>query len=274
MTEKKKLLKITGTKTVLLTVMLLIAAVMMQSLLTGCGSDQSDKKESDSDKKTVETQAATEFTVTPADEEECAAFAKNLVGVWTSYTEQGEPYTYTFNKDGSVQYKQEGKNPKEYTYTFEDGMLTVKNDKTTHVYQCSKDAVDMMARLHNGEWQNNVFLMAEKIPDFGGCVYIEDDILYMADKCMCKESSLNSFDGKSIEGDWVGVIGDTVNFAADGSYTYVKNADTFKGTYTVDFKKYTLDITINGTTNKHDKKTWGISGRVLHIGKQYYFKLS
>lgn len=250
---------------------LLVITTVLWTLfsVSGCASDSSAKEET-----TVETQAPTEFSVTPADDKDVESFSKNLIGTWLSYTEEGKAYTYTFNKDGSLLFKQDGKDDQKYTYTFEDGLLSVKNSKHTHVYQCSKDAVGMMARLHNGEWQNDFVVMAEKIDNFGGCVYITDDIMYMGEKCLCKDSSIKSFDGKSLEGEWVGVVGDTVSFASDGSYTYVKNADTFNGSYAVDFKKVTLDITIGEKTNHHDKDTWGLDGRILHIGKQYYFKLS
>ena len=263
--------KKSGKNTILIIVVLLViaaAAVYFIFFRNGGLTGGSEKKNN-----TAETQKATEFSITPADEEDAALFTDSLVGVWTSYTEEGEPYTYSFEKDGSLHYQQEGKDSKEYTYSFEDGLLTVKDSKRTHVYQLSKDAVGMMARLHNGEWQNDFAIIAEDIPNFGGCVYIADGIMYLGDKCMCKNDALDDFDGKSLEGEWVGVVGDTVDFAADGSYTYIKNADTFKGSYAVDFDKNTLDITINGTTNAHDKDSWGISGRVLHIGKQYYFKV-
>ena len=231
-------------------------------------------KDADNKAKTVEKQPATEFSVTPCDEEDIALFTKTLEGVWTSYTEEGVAFTYTFNKDGSIRYKKDGADAEDYSYTFKDGLLTVKGGKRPHVYQLSKDAVGMMARMHNGEYQNYFAIYAEKVPNFGGCVYITDDILYLGDICLCKDSSMSRFDGKSIEGDWIGAVGDTVNFASDGSYTYIKNADTYKGTYQADLAKKTLDITISGKTNHHDKDTWGISGRTLHIGKQYYFKLS
>lgn len=267
MTEIKK----SGKKIIAVIQILLVisTAVCALFIVSGCSSGNSEK-----DETTVETQAPTEFSVTPADDKEIESFSKNVIGTWQSYTEKGKAYTYTFNKDGSLLFKQDGMADQKYTYSFKDGLLTVKNSKHTHVYQCSRDAVGMMARLHNGEWQNDFVTMAEKIDNFGGCVYIEDDIMYMGEKCLCRDSSIKKFDGKSIEGDWVGAVGDTVNFAADGSYTYVKNADKYSGKYAVDFKKYTLDITIGQRSNHHDKDSWGISGRILHIGKQYYFKLS
>ena len=76
------------------------------------------------------------------------------------------------------------------------------------------------------------------------------------------------------KGKWIGVIGDVLDFSDDGTYQYIQNAVEYNGAYRVDFDKLSLDITINGKTNPHDQDQWGLSGRVLHIGKQYYFKLT
>lgn len=233
------------------------------------------EKKSDTDqKKAVETQAATEFDVTPADDEDVRLVSDALNGVWASYTDKGVPFTYSFSEDGSVRYKKDGENAVDYTYTFEDGFLTIKNDKKSFVYQCSKDAVGMMARMQYGEWKSAFSEMGEKITDFNGCVYIVDDLMYLGSICLCRDDSIKNFKVTSLEGDWLGAVGDTINFASDGSYTYVQNAEEYHGTYQVDPDKKLLNIVINNHSTDYDEEKWGLDGRVFHIDDQYYFKVS
>lgn len=226
-----------------------------------------------SDKKPAATQAATEFVITPCDKEDEAIFTEALPGVWTSYTKDGVPYTYNFKEDGSVRYKKDGENAVDYTYTFKDGLLTIKGSEKNFVYQCSKDAVGMMTKLRNGQWQNLFAETAEEIPDFNGCVYIVDDVMYMGSVCLCRDDSLSGFETTSLEGDWLGAAGDTISFASDGTYTYVCNAEEVNGSYAVDEDKNTLTIKLSKET-VYEKDHWGLDGRVFHIENQYYFKLT
>ena len=254
---------------------LAIAAVVGYFLFFHNGGVFTDKtKKSDSISTEAETQKPTVLEITPCDKEDEDMMSKSLVGKWYSYTEQGVPFTYTFDKNGTALYQKEGKKPVEFTYTFKDGLLTLVNPKKTYVYQCSKDAVGMMARMQNGQWQYNFNELAKKIPHFSGCVYILDDIMYLGDECLCGSDTIHQSSGESLVGEWVGVVGDVVTFDADGSYNYVNHTSEFKGTYDVDFDKQTLAITINGKTNDHDKDQWGLDGRVLRVGKQYYFRAS
>ena len=232
------------------------------------------KNADDSSKKPAATETATEFTITPCDDEDAKIFADSLVGVWSSYTKKGEPYTYSFDKDGSVRYKKDGENAVDYTYTFKDGLLTIKGAEKSCVYRCSKDAVGMMAKLNYGEWKTLFEKTAEELPGFNGCVYIADDIMYLGTVCLCRDDRLEGFENSTLEGDWIGVSGDTISFAADGSYTYVENAETYYGNYTVDYDKKKLGITLNGKTTDYAGDKWGLDGRVFHIDKQYYFKLA
>ena len=84
---------------------------------------------------TAETQAPTEFAITACTEDEAAVFSSALVGEWQSYSDKGVAFTYTFDKDGTVTYREDGKDAEAYTYTFKDGFLNVSNSEKTHVYQ-------------------------------------------------------------------------------------------------------------------------------------------
>ena len=220
------------------------------------------------------TEAATEFTIVPCTDEEAASLSKGIVGAWSSYNKEGEPYTYSFDKDGKVRYQIHDHDPIDYTYTVKDGYLTIQNDDSKFVYQCSKDAVGMMARLHNGEWQTDFTKIAETVPDFNGCVYIDGDILYLGKVCLCRSDALKDADNAALEGDWVGVIGDTISFKSDGKYEYVENAEKFYGTYTVDNDKQTLTLKLSEEPVVYKKGEWGIDGRVFFIKGRYYFKAS
>ncbi len=232
------------------------------------------KNDTSAASKAPATTAATEFVITPGDAEDEQLFRKSLIGAWSSYTKDGEAYTYTFDQDGSVRYKKEGENAVDYSYTFKDGLLTIKGGEKDFVYQCSKDAVGMMANLQQGAWKNLFSKTAEKIPGFNGCVYIVDDFMYMGTVCLCRDDRLDGFDLKSIDGDWLGVMGDTIRFDKDGKYTYVNNAEKARGEYVADFDKKTLTITLNGKSTEYDADCWGLNGRVFRIENQYYFKLS
>lgn len=271
-TQQKK--KNTGV-IVAVILILAIAAVAGYFLFFHNGGVFTDKsKKTDSIATEAETQKPTLMEITPCDKEDEEMMLKSLVGKWYSYTDQGVPYTYTFDKNGTALYQKEGKKDVEFTYTFKDGMLTLVNSKKTYVYQCSKDAVGMMANTQNGKWQYNFNELAKETPNFSGCVYILDDIMYLGDDCLCGEDTIHQSSGDSLIGEWIGVVGDVVTFNVDGSYNYINHATEFNGTYEVDFDKQTLAITINGKTNDHDKDQWGLDGRVLRVGKQYYFRAS
>ena len=269
MEQKKK----TGKAKVLIgvVIVLALAAGIVYFLFFHRGAENN---KNDASGDTKETVAATEFVITPCDKEDEELFIKALPGSWSSYTAEGKLYTYTFEEDGSVRYKKDGENAVDFTYTFSDGLLTIKGSDKDFVYQCSKDAVGMMAKLHNGEWQSVFAKAGETIPDFNGCIYIVDDVMYMGSVCLCNDSTLDEYEGTSLEGEWLGVKGDTIKFNADGSYNYVENAESYYGSYVYDEDKHELSLTLGETTTKYTDSMWGLEGRFFNIGMKYYFKLT
>jgi hypothetical protein len=235
-------------------------------------SNQSQKKSAAKSANTS-TESATEYVITSCDEEDEKLFPEAIIGSWSSYTKDGVAYSYSFDKDGGVRYTKDGEDPADYTYTFGDGYLTIKTDKKSFVYQLSPDAAGMMARMKYGEWNRLFAAEAEKTPDFNGCVYIVDDIMYFGSVCLCRSDRLDAGDNDSLVGDWIGASGDTLTFSSDGSYTYVENAEKYNGDYTVDYDSNELTLTLGDTTTKSTEGMWGLNGRVFNIGKQYYFKL-
>ena len=247
---------------------MIVAAALFILSLTACGG--SGKKEEAS---SVPTEAATEYVITPAGSDEIQRFSEALVGSWSSYTKDGVAYTYDFDADGGVRYQKDGEEAENFTYTLENDRLTITTDKKSFVYQCSKDAVDMMAKLHNGEWQQLYANTEKSITDFNGYVYIENDILYLGSVCLCRTDSLKTGDEPSVVGEWLGAAGDKIIFGEDGSYLYIDNATEYNGTYTVDFENQKLTLILADNTTAYTKSMWGLDGRVFHIGKQYYFKI-
>lgn len=252
---------------VIVLIVLIVAAAAIFAVVTFTNRQKQDAK------KTVPTEAATEITITPADKEDSELFLKALPGTWSSYTKEGVAYTYTFEENGTVHYKKNGENAVDYTYVLKDDLLTIKGSQKSFVYQLSKDAVGMMANLHYGQIKNLFAKSEETIRDFNGCVYINDDFLYLGTVCMIRDDKVKT-DDASLEGDWLGVVGDKLTFNANGSYDYLDNSEKYKGKYTVSEDGKQLTLTLSGNTNDYDDTLWGINGRVLHIKNQYYFKLS
>lgn len=248
-------------------VILAVVAAAAVIIIMNSRPDQTDKKEKAQKKQEKEV-----VTVTPCDAEDEKIFSDSLIGKWSSYTKDGVAFTYSFDKDGTAHYKKDGENAIEYTYTFEDGIFTIKGADKNFAYLCSKDAVGMAANHHYGAIQTMYAEKAEEIPDFNGCVYISDDFMYLGTVCLCKDDKLAGFDNNTIEGDWLGVKGDTVSFSADGSYSYHDDGEEYNGQYSVNSADGALSITLRNKTD-FSKDKWGIDGRVLHIDKQYYFKV-
>lgn len=264
--SKKKILVVVA--------IILVAAIAAAAVIWIFNSNNDRKNAADDEKKTAATQIASKkISVTPCDEEDAQIFSDSLTGAWSSYTKDGVAFTYTFEDDGTVHYKKDGENAEEYTYTFEDGLFSIKSAEKNFVYQCSKDAVGMMADYDYGAVKNFFAEKEEEIPDFNGCVYIADDFMYLGTVCLCRDDKLGGFDGTTIEGDWLGVSGDTVHFSSDGKYVYRDGGADYNGTYSVDDEKKVLTITLTNTT-EYDKTKWGIEGRVLHIDNRYFFKVS
>lgn len=246
----------------------LLTVALLAVMLCACGN--SEKKDT-SKASAPATVAATEFVITACTADEAADFQKNLVGSWSSYNKDGVAYTYIFDDKGGVSYQKDGEDAVAYTYAFEKDYLTIKSDKKSFVYQCSRDAVGMMAKLKDGEWQNAYADVETRVEGFNGCVYIDGDILYLGSVCLCRTDKLNS-ENMSVEGEWIGAVGDVIAFNADGSYHYTDHATEYDGSYTVDLKKNELALTLAGKTTNYTKGMWGLAGIVFHIGNQYYFK--
>ena len=270
MEEKKKF----GSAKVIISIILIlaIAGAAVYFIFFNNKNHNNDQKASNS--KTTQTEFQIDYTITPCDKEDAELFEKALPGSWSSYNGDGVPFTYIFDEDGSVRYKKDGENAKDFTYSFKDGMLTIKGAEKSFVYQCSKDAVGMMAKMPYGSWQAMFAEIAKTIPDFNGCIYIVDDIMYMGSICLVNDKNLDGYDSKTLEGEWVGVKGDTIRFDADGGYTYVGSGDTYHGTYKVDADEQQLYLTLNGKTTQYSKDKWGLDGRFFHIGNTYYIKLA
>lgn len=256
-------------KIVVILVIIAVIAVAAVLVVMNLNKNQ-ENKGSD---KPVATQAATEITITPADQEDSELFLKSLPGTWSSYTKDGVAYTYTFEEDGSVHYKKDGENASDFTYTVEKGIFTIKRSDRSFAYQLSKDAVTMMADLNYGQIKNLFAKTEETIHDFNGCVYIADDVMYMGTVCLFRDKGIKS-DDASLEGEWLGVVGDRLTVNADGTFNYINNAEKTKGELSVGDDGKTLIHKLGDKSTEFDETEWGIKGNVLHIQKQYYFKLS
>ena len=191
-----------------------------------------------------------------------------LNGRWISYS-AGMQVVYEYG-DGKATFSDANGNESAYDYVIEDDRVILTNEDKRQVYLWTPDAVTLMSEHEYGEVGQIMSDEAEKTEDFAGYIYVEGDYLYVGRLCMCREDRLDGFDDTSIVGRWTGCAGDLVTFTADGGYHYRDYGFDYDGKYAVDGDN--LKLTLGDQTTLLRDAEWGVSGRVLHIRNQYYFR--
>ena len=196
---------------------------------------------------------------------------ENMIkGEWRSY--RGDlGLTYSFGEDGKAVFADDEGNIGEYTYSFDDGFLTLYNGEKTYVYQWSDIAVNFLCDNQYGEIRNIIALRADEIEDFSGYAYCDGDFLYIGLLNFCRTSKLDTDAGEGLQGRWIGTAGDRLSFGSDGSYAYREYEVDYNGTYSVD-DSGDLILTLKGQDSVVEKDKWGIEGRTLRISDRYYFR--
>ena len=194
----------------------------------------------------------------------------SLIGEWMTYS-GGKTVTYSFDGSKAVLTDADG-DESVYDYTIDGNVITLSNSAKTKRFEWTSSAVRFQCDHAYGEARGLLAEKQEKDSDFTGYMYVDGDFLYIGALCMCDASRMDGYTDTSLVGEWVGAAGDKLRFGSDGSYYYKDSGIDYNGTYTVDEGSDTLTLFLGGEGTLLDGPAWGVSGRVLHINDQYYFR--
>lgn len=241
-------------------------------LLGGCSSDEASSAATPDESAPASAPAAQDPTIDDKMLHGETADAGLFIGSWVSYP-KGNKVTYTFDDDGCAIFLNAEGNGSEYHYEVEGDRIIMTSGEKRRIYIWSERALTFLADNQYGEISHLTALIREKIEDFSGYMYVKDDYLYLGMLCMCRTEQMSGFDDDSLVGNWTGADGDRVTFTADGAYSYIEYGIEYNGTYSIDEENDRLILSLPGTDDSVlTGVQWGVGGRVLHLGKHYYYR--
>ena len=253
--------------------MTLVMLMLVSFMLGGCGSDSAadTRPTAPSDSASTAAPTAPLPTVDEAYLHGEAVSAEMFIGSWVTYSGESE-VIYTFDDDGCAIFQYASGGGAEYHWKLEGDRIILTSGEKRKVYIWAPRAVTFIADHQYGEAANVTALVRDQIADFTGFAYVEGDYLYMGRICLCRRETLDSFDDRSLAGSWTGCDGDRVTFTEDGAYHYRCEGYDYDGSYRID-DDGRLILHLDGTDDSVlSDPEWGVSGRVLHLQKHYYFR--